>query len=88
MPHEGGWGIVFGGLLILGFVALVVNRAVIRALRRPEPALIPAAVKTGVLSLVWLDVALVAAVQGPSAALAVAALWVPAFLLGKWLYST
>ena len=46
------------------------------------------AVKTAVLSLVWLDVAAVAAVRGPSSALVVASLWVPAFLLGRWLYST
>jgi 4-hydroxybenzoate polyprenyltransferase len=50
--------------------------------------LIQRAVKTGVLSLVWLDVALVACVRGPIEALAVASLWLPAFLLGRWLYST
>jgi 4-hydroxybenzoate polyprenyltransferase len=76
------------GLLVLAIVALIVNRADGLAVIDPRPATIQRAVKTGVLSLVWLDVGLVASVRGPGPALAVAALWVPAFLLGKWLYST
>ncbi len=76
------------GLLVLLLTAWVVNLADARALRDPSPATLQAAVKTGVLSLVWLDVGLVASARGPGPALAVAALWVPAFLLGKWLYST
>ncbi len=76
------------GLAVLGVVAVIVLRSVIRAIRKPEPVATQRAVKTGVLALVWLDVALVACAQGPSAAFVVAALWVPAFLLGKWLYST
>jgi hypothetical protein len=76
------------GLLVLLLTAWVVNLAGARALREPIPARLQAAVKTGVLSLVWLDVGLVAAVRGLGPALAVAGLWVPAFLLGKWLYST
>ena len=46
------------------------------------------AVKAGIFSLVWIDVGLVAAVRGPQVALAVAILWLPAYLLGRWLYST
>jgi UbiA prenyltransferase family len=76
------------GLIVLLAVALIVNRAGLRAYRRAVPETFQAAVKTGVLSLVWLDVAAVASVRGPSTALVVAALWVPAFLLGRWLYST
>lgn len=76
------------GLPVLLAVAAVVGRADLRALLTPQPATVQKAVKTGVLSLVWLNVALVAAVRGPAPALAVAALWVPAFLLGRWLYST
>jgi 4-hydroxybenzoate polyprenyltransferase len=76
------------GLLVLILTAWVVNLAGARALREPIPARLQAAVKTGVLSLVWLDVGLVASVRGVGPALAVAGLWVPAFLLGKWLYST
>ncbi len=76
------------GLLVLAVIALIVNSAAGAAVTRPEPATIQRAVKTGVLSLVWLDVALVGSVRGPGTALWIAALWVPAFLLGKWLYST
>ncbi len=76
------------GLMVLLAVAVVVGWADFRALRRPEPRSTQRAVKTGVLALVWLDVAVVAAAQGPGVAWVVAALWVPAFVLGRWLYST
>jgi 4-hydroxybenzoate polyprenyltransferase len=76
------------GLLVLILVALVVNRAADRAVREPVPATLQSAVKTGVFSLVWLNVGVVAAVRGPTMALAVAAWWLPAFVLGRWLYST
>ena len=76
------------GLLVLLVVALVVTLAAARAIRRPEPALLQRAVKTGVLSLVWLNVGVVLAVRGVVPALTVALLWIPAFLLGRWLYST
>lgn len=76
------------GPLILLVIAVVVNRATGKAVFDPVPERLQRAVKTGVLSLVWLNVGIVAAVRGPAFALAVAVLWVPAFLLGKWLYST
>jgi 4-hydroxybenzoate polyprenyltransferase len=76
------------GLLVLAGVAAIVATATIRGVRRAEPEALQRAVKTGVLALVWLDVGLVAATRGPLPALAVAALWVPAYLLGKRLYST
>ena len=76
------------GLVVLLAVGFLAGRSGLRAYRDPIPATFQGAVKVGVLSLVWLDVAAVAAVRGPAPALSVAALWVPAFLLGKWLYST
>ena len=76
------------GLLVLAAVALIVNLADGRAVREPGPRTLQRAVKTGVLALVWLDVGVVAAVRGPIPALAVAVLWLPAFLLGRRLYST
>ena len=76
------------GLLVLAAVALIVNLADGRAVREPNPGTLQRAVKTGVLALVWLDVGVVAAVRGPAPALAVAALWLPAFWLGRRLYST
>ena len=76
------------GLLVLLLTAWAVNLAGARAYREPTPARLQAAVKTGVLSLVWLDVGLVASIRGPRAALGVTALWVPAYVLAKWLYAT
>ncbi|CAN5909756.1 UbiA family prenyltransferase [soil metagenome] len=77
-----------GGLLILLLVALLVNLATGKSVREPTPSTLQTAVKTGILSLVWLHVGVLVAVRGPGPALAVAALWVPTFLLGRWLYST
>jgi 4-hydroxybenzoate polyprenyltransferase len=76
------------GLLVLALVALVVNQAGSRAIREPSPARFQLAVKTGIFSLIWLNVGMVAAVRGPLDALPVALLWFPALLLGRWLYST
>jgi UbiA prenyltransferase family len=76
------------GLLVLALVALAVNLAATRSIYQPIPAVIQQTVKTGILALIWIDVGLVAAVRGPLAAVAIAALWVPAFLLGRRLYST
>jgi 4-hydroxybenzoate polyprenyltransferase len=76
------------GLLILAIVGLFVNSAVRRVLAHPTPANKQAAVKTGIFSLVWLNVAIVASAQGLPTALIVAALWFPAILLGRWLYAT
>lgn len=77
-----------GGLLILAVVALFVNRAGGRAVIEPKPETIQAAVKISVFSLVWLHVGLVAAVRGPFESLAIAAFWLPAYISGKWIYST
>jgi 4-hydroxybenzoate polyprenyltransferase len=76
------------GLLVLALVGLAVTSAASRAISRPTPALIQKCVKTGILSLVWLNVGLLAAVRGPVAALPVALLWIPAYLLARWLYAT
>jgi 4-hydroxybenzoate polyprenyltransferase len=76
------------GWLVLAVVAWFVGAADARAIRRPVPDRVQNAVKTGVFSLVWLNVGVVAAVRGPVLALAVALLWFPAFFLGRWLYST
>jgi 4-hydroxybenzoate polyprenyltransferase len=76
------------GILVLALVAIALNVAAAGAIREPTPRSVQGLVKTGILSLVWLDIALVAAVRGPQPAAMVAALWVPAFILGRWLYST
>jgi hypothetical protein len=76
------------GILVLALVSLAINSAALRAFRLPIPAAIQQAVKTGILSLTWLHIGLVAAVRGLEPASVIAALWVPAFLLGRWLYTT
>ena len=87
-PQPGRPLIPLEGLLILALVALAANLAASRAIHQPVPAVIQRAVKTGIFALIWIDVGLVAAVRGSQAATAIAALWVPAYLLGRWLYST
>ena len=86
-PASSVWNVALG-LSVLAAVAFFVGRAAWNAWREPIPPRIQALVKTSVLSLVWLDVAIVASRRGPLDALAVAALWVPAFVLGRWIYST
>ncbi|MGC8643528.1 MAG: UbiA family prenyltransferase [Isosphaeraceae bacterium] len=76
------------GLLVLALVALAVNLAASGAIRQPTPRTMQRAVKVGILALVWIDVGLVAAVRGVLPAVAVAAIWLPAYVLGRWLYST
>jgi 4-hydroxybenzoate polyprenyltransferase len=76
------------GLLVFALVAMALNWAAAAAIQRPTPQSFQKAVKTGILSLVWLNVGLVAAVRGIEPAAIVAAFWFPAFLLGRWLYST
>ncbi len=81
-------GHLIAGLVVIAVIAFIVNRAGARAVIEPLPRPIQLAVKTGILSLVWLDVGLVAAVRGIGPAAAVAILWLPAYSLGRWLYST
>ncbi len=76
------------GILVLALVSIAVNSAASRAIRQPAPELIQKTVKTGILSLIWLNVGVVAAVRGVEPACAIAAMWVPAYLLGRWLYTT
>jgi 4-hydroxybenzoate polyprenyltransferase len=76
------------GILVLAVAAMVLNLAAVRAIQQPTPGTIQRVVKTGILTLVWLNVGLVAAVRGPGLAAILAAFWVPAYLLGHWLYAT
>ncbi len=78
----------WSGLVVLAVVVVFLARAGSRAWTEATPRTTQRAVKAAVFSLVWLNVALVAALRGPFMALPVAALWLPAYLLGKWLYST
>lgn len=79
---------IAAGVTVLLLVGRVLNQAGLAAYREPVPATFQRAVKTGVLSLVWLDVAVVAGSRGLGPALVVALLWVPAFVIARWLYTT
>ena len=76
------------GLLVLALVALAVNSSAARAIQRPIPELIQKYIKTTLLALIWLHVGVIAGVRGLEPAVLLALLWVPAFILGRWLYST
>jgi 4-hydroxybenzoate polyprenyltransferase len=76
------------GLTILAVAAARILRASGRAVVDPRPETLQFAVKTGVLSLIWLHVGVIASVRGPVAALAVAVLWLPSALAARWIYST
>jgi 4-hydroxybenzoate polyprenyltransferase len=76
------------GLLVLALVAFAVNASAARAIERPKPELIQKAIKTSLLALIWLHVGVIAGVRGLEPAALVALLWAPAFILGRWLYST
>jgi 4-hydroxybenzoate polyprenyltransferase len=87
---EGG-SLALAGTVAAAFLlcrtAWVVDRAGARAWSEPTPARIQSAVRAGIFSLVWIDTALAAAATGPWA-FVVAACWFPAYVTGKWLYST
>ena len=61
------------GILVIALIAMVVNQAAAVGDPAADLAIIQRTVKTGILSLVWLDVGLVAAVRGVEPAAIVAA---------------
>lgn len=65
----------------------VLRRGTVAALD-PVPQKVQAAVKLSILSLIWLDATIAVAVSGPAPGVAIAALLIPALLLGRWVYST
>lgn len=81
-----GWSGGRSGWAVLPFVALLARRvlpAFVTAARRPQPQLIGAAVRAGVLSLILLDAALAAAFAGPLHGLTVLALWPVSLILAR-----
>lgn len=72
------------GVSFVGFIAYRVSAAI----GDPGPATVQRAVKTTVLGLIILDAVLVTAFAGLLWGAIVAALLIPALLLGKWIYST
>ncbi len=76
------------GLLVLALVAFAVNSSAARAIERPIPELIQKNIKSSLLALIWLHVGVIAGVRGLEPAAMVAVFWLPAYVLGRWLYST
>lgn len=74
--------------ILLGLLMLTVLRRCGVAAVDPTPEKVQAAVKHSILSLIWLDAATAAAAAGAWHGLAIAALLIPALLLGRWVYST
>lgn len=76
-------------LFVLAVIAITIMRRLLRAISRPEPALVQTAIKTMLLSLITLDATLVLFATGtPALAIAVALLMVPAFLLSRYIPMT
>ena len=81
-----GWAGTRSGWAVLPFVALLAARVLppfVAAARQPQPKLIGAAVRAGVLSLILLDAAVAAAFAGPLHGAAVLALWPVSLALAR-----
>jgi 4-hydroxybenzoate polyprenyltransferase len=74
--------------LLFAVLALPMIRRALVAITDPEPANVQATVKHCILSLIMLDAAITMLTSGPIPGLAIAALLIPSFLLGRWVYST
>lgn len=77
-----------GWYLFWAIIALLAVWRSSQAIVRPTPAMVQAAVKSGIMSLIVLDAACLLAVQGPFWAIVVISLLVPMMILGRWIYST
>ncbi len=74
--------------LLVGLMLATVLRRALFAAFDPTPQNVQFAVKHGILSLIWLDAVVVAAVAPLEYSIGVALLIVPAYVLGRWVYST
>lgn len=77
---------VFAALLAL--LSFPVLRRCVSAAYDPAPEKVQAAVKQSILSLIWFDAATAIVVAGAAYGIAIAALLLPALVLGRWVYST
>lgn len=76
-------GAALGGILLLVLLGVWLGIPLRVALADPSPGRIISVVKASVLGIILLDAAFVAAARGGIIGLAVAALFVPAYLLGR-----
>jgi 4-hydroxybenzoate polyprenyltransferase len=75
-------------VLFFGLFGFPIVRRVVAAIFNPSPQLVQGAVKHALLSIIVLDAAVTLLVAPPGCGLAIAALLLPAMLLGRWVYST
>lgn len=75
-------------LLILVLVSFTILRRCLTAVARPEAKQVQTAVKVAILSLIPLNAAVCAARAEPAYAIGLALLLIPAFFLGRYVYST
>lgn len=73
--------------LMVALAAIIAIRCAL-AVIDPQPLRVQTAVKQCILSLIMLDAAVCLAVRGPTYALVILLLLVPATFLGRWIYST
>lgn len=74
--------------LLFAVLALPMVRRAMLAISDPDPANVQAMIKHCILSLIMLNAAITMLTSGPVPGLLIAALLVPSFLLGRWVYST
>lgn len=82
LHNRGNW------YLLMGVLTWLIGWRCLRAVVDPRPAMVQIAVKHCLLSLIMLDAAVCVAVRGQPWPLAILALIAPAFILGRWIYST
>jgi hypothetical protein len=78
-------------LLVLGIIALVIDRRIAAAVADPAPHNVQAAVKVMLLSIITLDAAIIYFKLGSEGALyaaATALLLIPSLVIARWLYVT
>ncbi len=78
-------------LLLLGVVAVVVNRRALAAIADPRPAMVQSAVRVMLLSIITLNATVLYAALGDAGfpiAAGVVALILPALALGRWMSTT
>jgi 4-hydroxybenzoate polyprenyltransferase len=78
----------YTGFFLMVCLTFLIGYRTFVARRTLDPSMVQKAVKTGIFSLVWLHVVMLAYYSGTLAALTVGCLWIPAMLTGRWIYST
>ncbi len=75
-------------LLLWALLTAMIGWRCLRALVDPSPPIVQAAVKHGVLSIIFLDAAVCAGLLGGGWGIVILMLAIPAMYLGRWIYST